>query len=109
MLEFAALDLIAVATGLTAGVALAAIHLGGLWLTVRALPTSRVPALLLIASFVLRTGLVVAGALLVAGNNWQALVSLALGFLTVRLISTRMATRTMPPLNSQAPLTDSAE
>lgn len=108
MLEFSTLDPIAIATGLAAGVALAVVHLGGLWLTVRALPTSRAPALLLLASFVLRTGLVVAGAALVANNNWQALVSLALGFLTIRLISTRIAIRAMPPLSSQTPLTDGA-
>lgn len=53
------------------GLALGAIFYGGLWLTVRGLPTARSPLVLTLASFWIRTLLVLAGFLLVAGGNWR--------------------------------------
>lgn len=84
------MDPMAIATGLAAGLLLGAVHLGGLWLTVRALAGSRVPALLLLGSFAARTALVVAGAAYLAAHSWQALAALAAGFLLARLIATRI-------------------
>ena len=96
-----ALDPLAIATGLVAGVLLGAAHLGGLWLTVRALPKSRLPGLLLLGSFAARTSLVVAGAALVASGNWQTLAATAPGFLIARLVATR-AIAQQPPATDRS-------
>ena len=73
-----------------AGVALGAIFFGGLWWTVRRALSSRQPALLVMASMLGRTGLVVVGFYFVAGGQWQRLLFCLAGFIAARLIVTRL-------------------
>ena len=74
---------------LIAGFALGIVFYGGLWLTVRALPTSRHAVLLSLLSFWGRTGLVVVGLLLAMDESWQkALICLA-GFTGAKVMLAR--------------------
>jgi len=69
------------------GTALGLFFLWGLWLTVRTLPASNRPALLMLASLLLRFGVVVAGFFLVARyGQWQHLLIAAAGFTLPRLL-----------------------
>ncbi len=74
---------------LLAGFGLGVLFYGGLWLTVRALPKSRHPVLLALASFWGRTAAVVAGLVFAMARRWQnALVCLA-GFALARIALAR--------------------
>ncbi len=75
----------AVATGF----ALGAIYFGGLWLTVRGVPTMQQPALWFLVSFVLRMSVVLAGFYFVMGGRWERLVACMVGFLLVRMLLIR--------------------
>ena len=74
--------------GALAGGVLAALHLGGLWATVRRLPTSRHRVLLTAASLLVRVTLVAAGFVLVLGGDRDPLRLLAAlaGFVVVRTV-----------------------
>ena len=74
---------------LLAGLALGTFFFGGLWLTVRALPRSRRPAILMFGSFWGRTALVVAGFIWVIDRRWQSALICMLGFLIARLLLAR--------------------
>jgi F1F0 ATPase subunit 2 len=78
-----------------AGLLLGAIFFGGLWWTVRRGVTCKRPALLFLASMLLRTGAVVAGFYVVSDGHWQRLLACLLGFVIARFILTRLAG---PPL-----------
>lgn len=71
-----------------AGLGLGLFYFGGLWLTVRRLPTSRYPVPLLLASFVARTAAVVAGFYFVMGVHWERVLACLVGFLVVRIVLT---------------------
>ncbi|MGE0012192.1 MAG: ATP synthase subunit I [Azoarcus sp.] len=64
---------------------------GGLWWTLRRAVSSPSVALWLIASMLLRTGIVCAGLLWVCGSDWKRWLAGVLGFLVARLIATRIA------------------
>jgi F1F0 ATPase subunit 2 len=87
-------------TGALVGGALIGLaYFGGLWATVRRLPTAGRPGLLALGSFVARIGLAVAGfAVLLAGDPRRAAVTLV-GFLAVRALAVRYArlTASEPP------------
>ena len=69
------------------GVLLGMAFLWGLWLTVRRLPTTRHPALLMLASLMLRFGLTLAGFLIIARyGSWEYLLAAAVGFTLPRLL-----------------------
>jgi F1F0 ATPase subunit 2 len=72
-----------------AGAGLGIVFFGGLWLTVRALPTARYPTALALASFWGRTALVVASFTLAFSGGWQNVLSCLLGFITARLLLSR--------------------
>ena len=76
---------------LLAGAALGVVFYGGLWLTVRALPTSRHAILLALASFWSRTLLVVGGLLLAMDTSWQRALICLLGFTVARIGMSRWA------------------
>jgi F1F0 ATPase subunit 2 len=82
-------DWLAVGLALLAGFALGAFYFGGLWWTVQRLPTARYPGLLMLASFVGRTLLTVAGFLLVAGGRWQSLLAGLAAFVAARFVLVR--------------------
>jgi F1F0 ATPase subunit 2 len=77
------------AVTLLAGFGLGLIFFGGLWITLRALPGSRNPGVMMLASFWVRTALAGAGFVLVIDHRWQRAVASLLGFLIARLVLTR--------------------
>jgi F1F0 ATPase subunit 2 len=74
---------------LAAGLGLGVFYFGGLWLTVRRLPTARHAGQLLLASAFVRMAVTLAGFYLVAGGQWQRLLICLLGFFSVRVIMVR--------------------
>ena len=72
-----------------AGGLIGALAFGGLWLTVRRLPTSRRPGLLLLCSFVARLGVCLPLIFVVMGGHWERLVACFAGLLAVRTVMIR--------------------
>jgi F1F0 ATPase subunit 2 len=70
-----------------AGLLLGALFYGGLWWTVKRIPSARLPAPLIIGSFAVRTALVLAGLYLLLrdGTAWLRLVGALAGIVAVRL------------------------
>jgi F1F0 ATPase subunit 2 len=90
------------ASVLVTGVFLGAVFFGGLWWTVRKGVSSQRPALWFFGSLLLRMSIALAGFYVVADGHWQRLLVCFLGFLTARLIVTRI---TRPPvLTGDAPV-----
>ena len=76
-------------TGLAflAGLVVGQFYFGGLWFTVRRLPTARSPALLALGSFAVRTGVSVLIFYLISlGGHWDRLLACVAGFTAMRLI-----------------------
>lgn len=67
-----------------AGIALGLFYFGGLWWTVRGLHRSARPGLLLVASFVVRLGLVAAALYFLVRDQWQAAPVFLVGFVATR-------------------------
>ncbi len=79
-----------IALALVAGLALGVVYFGGLWLTVRRLPTANNPAALAGASLFAR--LVVVGAAfygIAQARRWELLVAALAGMLVVRFVMIR--------------------
>ncbi len=74
---------------LLAGVLLGGIYFGGLALTVRVLPRSSQPALLMLASYILRVAILLVGFYFVMGGSWERLVACLVGFIIARMILIR--------------------
>jgi len=83
-----------------AGLGLGMLFFGGLWITVRALPKSRHPAVLVLASFWIRTGVVVGGLLLAMDGLWQRALACLAGFIIARVLLSRWIPRGDPPAKS---------
>ena len=83
-------ELLLLVPALGAGIGLGIFYFGGLWLTVRRLPTARWPAFLSLLSFFGRLGVVLFGFYLVMGGPWERLLVCLLGFLGVRIILVRL-------------------
>ncbi len=79
-----------------AGALLGSIFFGGLWWTVRAGIVSRRPALLFLASLLLRMSIALSGFYFVAGGQWQRLSSCLVGFLMARLVVTWLTQPSRP-------------
>lgn len=75
---------ISVMLSVLAGVALGSVFYGGLWFTVRRLSSSLHPGLLALASFWIRSFLVVAGFVLLMKQRWQYGLIALVGFTLVR-------------------------
>lgn len=75
--------------GLWGGV-LGALFFGGLWWTVRKGVSSRRPALWFLGSMLARTSTVLLGFYFVSGGHWERLLLCLLGFMSARLIVTRL-------------------
>ena len=82
-------DVTALAPALATGVVLGTLFFGGLWWTVRRALLARLPAVWLIASFVARTALVLAGFIVVGGNEWQRWLVVLAGFIAARVVVAR--------------------
>lgn len=70
------------------GTVIGALFFGGLWLTVRRIPRSRHPALLMFSSLILRLALAGAGFYWVMDGSAVRLLSALAGFLAVRWVLT---------------------
>lgn len=88
------------AAALAGGFALGLLFFGGLWWTVRRLPTARHPALLVAGSFVVRMMIAVGGLYFVMGTHWQRAIAGLAGFLAARWLILR---RFRPPADQAAP------
>lgn len=66
------------------GAALGAFFFGGLWWTVRRLPDSEHPVLLMLASLLVRIAVVLGGFWLVMDGRWERAVACLVGFTVVR-------------------------
>lgn len=71
---------ISIILSLLAGMTLGGLFYGGLWFTVRRLPESRHPALLALASFWIRSLIVLAGLVLLMKQSWQYGLLALVGF-----------------------------
>ncbi len=72
-----------------AGILIGGLYFSGLWITVRQLPTARHPALLLLGSFALRLGLLLAAIYLLANAHWSYLLSAIAGVILARVLLIR--------------------
>ncbi len=70
----------------TTGLALGGLYFGGLWLTVRRLPHSKFPALLMTGSFLTRMALCLIGFYMIMDGQWLPLVVCGIGVLVMRRI-----------------------
>ncbi|WP_031434489.1 ATP synthase subunit I [Methylomarinum vadi] len=71
------------------GLLLGGFYFGGLWLTVRRLPTVKHQALLMIASFLLRNVLVAIALYPIVLQGWQPTLICLAGFIIVRVLLSR--------------------
>jgi len=72
-----------------AGIAIGALYFGGLWWTVQRLPRSRNPSLLMLVSFLVRTGAAAGCFILIMGNKWEPIAAGLLGFVVIRIVLVR--------------------
>ncbi|MCW3058508.1 MAG: hypothetical protein JWQ02_329 [Capsulimonas sp.] len=77
-------------TALIVGGVLGAIFFGGLWWTVRKGVASEQPALWFLGSLIVRMGVTLAGFYAVSGGRWERLVACLLGFVTARVVVSRL-------------------
>lgn len=72
------------------GMVLGAVYFYALWVTIRRLPQARHPALLLLASALLRLGMLFTGLYFVtAGGHWEPLLAAVAGVILSRILLTR--------------------
>lgn len=86
-------DVLAIGAAGVAGAILGAIFFGGLWWTVHRGVSSGRPALWFIVSPLLRTSMILAGMYVVAGGQWQRLLSCLIGFTAARVAVMRLTRR----------------
>jgi F1F0 ATPase subunit 2 len=84
MSEFVPLGL-----ALAGGMMLGGVFFGGLWWTIRQLPKSRHPGLLILVSFISRSLIVLAGLYLLAQGHLMAIAAAMLGFILIRILMVR--------------------
>ena len=73
---------------LLAGLLLGMFFFGGLWWTIRRGVSSKQPAALFFFSFLLRTGIALAGFYFVARGDWRRVLTCLLGFILARILVT---------------------
>lgn len=74
------------------GAGMGLFYFGGLWLTLRRVPDAHRPKMLLVGSFLVRTGIVLAGfygVTQVMDTHWEWLALSLLGFMGARLVLVR--------------------
>jgi F1F0 ATPase subunit 2 len=87
-------DTTRVVLSLAAGLGLGAFFFGGLWWTVSRLSTFERPALMMICSLLLRTGVTLGGFFVLSSGHWQRLLACLAGFALARGVSRWMSRRT---------------
>lgn len=63
---------------------LAILFFGGLWFTVKKLTASKMPALLVLGSFIVRVGIVLIGFYFIGSGDWKKLIVCLIGFVVAR-------------------------
>jgi F1F0 ATPase subunit 2 len=71
------------------GAGLGVFYFLGLWWTVQKLPSARSPALLSLASFAVRTAVVLTGFYFIMGGQWERLMACLVGFVGARIVLLR--------------------
>lgn len=79
-------QLLPLTLALIAGAGLGLFYFGGLWLTVRQLPTCPWPALLMVGSYVGRTAVVLGGFFLVMNGRGERVLACLVGFILTRFL-----------------------
>lgn len=69
-----------------AGMAIGLLYFGGLWLTIRQLPQSRHPVLLMMSSLIVRTAITVGAFYYVMNQHWERAIACLIGFIAIRMI-----------------------
>ncbi len=85
----------------SAGVLLGGIFFGGLWWTVRKMVSSNMSAVWFLGCFLLRMGVALGGFYLFALGSWESLASCLLGFITARIIVTRLTKPSERPISGR--------
>jgi F1F0 ATPase subunit 2 len=57
---------------------------GGLWFTVKKLTASKIPALMVLGSFIVRVGIVLIGFYFIGSGDWKKLIVCLIGFIVAR-------------------------
>jgi F1F0 ATPase subunit 2 len=83
-------EILMLTLSLVAGLLLGAVFFCVLWWTVRKAVTAKHPALLFLASTLLRMGIALAGFYFVGGGDWIKLLVCLLGFFLARIIVLRL-------------------
>ena len=83
-------ELLRLTLSLGAGIGLGVFYFGGLWLTVRKLPTAPRPVFLSLSSFFARMAVVLIGFYFVMDGRWERLFVCLLGFLGMRFVLVRL-------------------
>ena len=78
------IDVFHISIAFAAGLLLGLFYFGTLWLTVRHLPKTRMPALWALGSFFARTGITLFGFYLATAGHWERLLVCLLGFMVMR-------------------------
>ncbi|MEO6902779.1 MAG: ATP synthase subunit I [Bacteroidia bacterium] len=68
------------------GIFLGIIFFGGLWLTIKKSVSSKMPGLLFMLSFFIRTGITLLGFYYLGVNNWKNMIACLVGFILARVI-----------------------
>ena len=88
--------LLPLAGALLGGALLGAFYLWALWMTTRRITTARRPALLMMASLLVRMAVLLGGFWLISDGRWERLVAALGGYLLARVVA-------LWRLNRQAP------
>ena len=74
---------------LIVGLLLGTVFFGGLWFTVKKLTASKMPALLVLSSFIFRVGIVLIGFYFIGLGDWKKLIICLIGFVVARFVVIR--------------------
>ncbi len=69
-----------------AGMLLGILFFGGLWFTVKKTFTTKIPALWIFGSFMLRIGIALAGFYFIGSGNWKKMLGSLVGFIIARFV-----------------------
>ncbi len=83
-------DLVILVVAFLLGGVLGVFYFGGLWLTVKRVPYSKHPKIMMLASFMVRVSALVAAFYVLNRNDWRKWALALLGFMVIRAISLRI-------------------
>lgn len=69
-----------------AGLLLGILFFGGLWLTLKKIANTRMPAVWVLSSFIFRAGITLVGFYYIALGDWRRLLICVLGFIIARYL-----------------------